>query len=118
VGTRLTNGNALAGSLRHALLARGVRPHTGVTLHEVMLAEGRAVGAIVARDGDIGSFAGLRVDADARLLRADGMPVPGLHAVGNDMASVMGGTYPGPGITLSPALTFAVLAAERLAAAG
>ena len=68
------------------------------------------------RAGDIGSFAGLRVDGDARVLRPDGTPVLGLHAVGNDMASVMGGTYPGPGITLGPALTFGVLAAECLIA--
>ena len=71
--------------------------------------------AVRLRAGDIGTFAGLRVDAQARVLRADGTPVPGLHAVGNDMASVMGGTYPGPGITLGPALTFGVLAAEQLA---
>ncbi len=72
--------------------------------------------AVRLRAGDIGTFAGLRVDGDARVLRADGTPIVGLHAVGNDMASVMGGTYPGPGITLGPGLTFGVLAAERLAA--
>jgi hypothetical protein len=71
--------------------------------------------AVRLRAGDIGSFAGLRADGDARVLRPDGTPIPGLHAVGNDMASVMGGTYPGPGITLGPALTFGVLAAEALA---
>jgi hypothetical protein len=32
------------------------------------------------------------------------------------MSSVMEGAYPGPGITLGPALTFGVIAAERLAA--
>jgi len=32
------------------------------------------------------------------------------------MASVMAGTYPGPGITLGPALVFGVIAAECLAA--
>lgn len=74
--------------------------------------------AVRLRAGDIGTFAGLRVDAEARVLRADGTPIIGLHAVGNDMASVMGGTYPGPGITLGPALTFGVLAAEHLAAGG
>lgn len=72
--------------------------------------------AVRLRAGDIGTFAGLRVDADARVLRADGSPIPGLHAVGNDMASALGGTYPGPGITLGPALTFGVLAAEYLTA--
>ena len=29
-------------------------------------------------------------------------PHPGLYAVGNDMDSLMAGTYPGPGITLGP----------------
>ncbi|MGG5822929.1 FAD-dependent oxidoreductase [Falsiroseomonas sp. HW251] len=72
--------------------------------------------AIRLRAGDIGTFVGLRTNHDAQVLRADGTPIEGLHAVGNDMASVMGGTYPGPGITLGPALTFGVLAGEFLAA--
>ena len=38
---------------------------------------------------------------------ATAQPIPGLYACGNDMASVMGGSYPGPGITLGPALVFA-----------
>ena len=29
-----------------------------------------------------------------------GEPIGGLYAVGNDMASIMGGNYPGGGITL------------------
>jgi succinate dehydrogenase/fumarate reductase flavoprotein subunit len=74
--------------------------------------------AVRLRVGDIGSFAGLRVDAAGRVLAANGRAIEGLHAAGNDMASVMGGTYPGPGITLGPALVFGVLAAEALAAAG
>lgn len=40
-----------------------------------------------------------------------------LFAVGNDMHSVMGDAYPGPGITLGPALVFA-FAAARAARAG
>ncbi len=42
-------------------------------------------------------------------------PHPGLYAVGNDMDSLMAGTYPGPGITLGPGLTFGYLAACHLA---
>ncbi len=42
-------------------------------------------------------------------------PIPGLYAVGNDMDSLMAGTYPGPGITLGPGLTFGYLAACHLA---
>jgi succinate dehydrogenase/fumarate reductase flavoprotein subunit len=65
--------------------------------------------------GDIGATTGLRTDTDARALDGDGKPIPGLYAVGNDMHSVMGGVYPGPGITLGPGLTFAYLAARHAA---
>ena len=65
--------------------------------------------------GDLGTFAGLRTDEKARVLRANGRPVPGLFAVGNDALSVMGGNYPGGGITLGPAMTFGFLLAEQLA---
>ncbi|MCC2635408.1 MAG: fumarate reductase/succinate dehydrogenase flavoprotein domain protein [Ramlibacter sp.] len=39
--------------------------------------------------------------------------LPGLYACGNDMHSVMNGAYPGPGITLGPALVFGYLAAKH-----
>jgi succinate dehydrogenase/fumarate reductase flavoprotein subunit len=65
--------------------------------------------------GDLGTFAGLRTDAQTRVLDGNGQPVPGLHAVGNDAASVMGGAYPGGGITLGPALTFGYVAGRYLA---
>ncbi len=67
--------------------------------------------------GDIGTFAGLAVDADTRVLDARKQPIPGLHAVGNDAASIMGGNYPGAGITLGPALTFGYVAGMALARA-
>ena len=64
---------------------------------------------------DLGSFAGLATDAAARVLDRDRRPIPGLYAVGNDMASIMGGNYPGGGITLGPAMTFGYLAALDVA---
>ena len=67
--------------------------------------------------GDIGTFAGLVTDAQTRVLDAAGQPIPGLYAVGNDAASVMGGNYPGAGITLGPALTFGYVAGQTLAQA-
>jgi succinate dehydrogenase/fumarate reductase flavoprotein subunit len=48
--------------------------------------------------GDLGTYAGIKTDANARALDADGRPIPGLYAAGNDMASIMGGNYPGAGI--------------------
>lgn len=65
--------------------------------------------------GDIGTFAGLRTDGRTRVLDAQGHPIPGLYAVGNDAQSIMGGNYPGAGITLGPALTFGYIAGCELA---
>lgn len=65
--------------------------------------------------GDLGSFAGLKTDAQARVLNGEGRPVPGLYAAGNDMASIMGGNYPGGGITLGPAMTFGYIAGRHAA---
>lgn len=65
--------------------------------------------------GSLGTFAGLRTDACARVLNAGGQPIAGLFAVGNDMASVMDGHYPSGGITLGPGMTFGYLAGLALA---
>src|SRR5690606_8244401 len=67
--------------------------------------------------GDIGTAWGLATDEHARILDRHGAPIDGLYAAGNDMHSGMGGAYPGPGITLGPALTFGWLAARHLAGA-
>lgn len=72
--------------------------------------------AVQLRPGDIGASAGLRTDAQARLLGADGQPLPGLWAVGNEAASIMGGVYTGPGITLGPGIVFGTLAGQAAAA--
>lgn len=66
--------------------------------------------------GSLGTFAGLRTDAAARVLGADDRPIAGLYATGNDMASVMGGHYPSGGITLGPGMTFGYLAALDMVA--
>ena len=67
--------------------------------------------------GDLGTYAGIKTDANARALDADGQPIEGLYAAGNDMASIMGGNYPGAGITLGPALTFGYIAGRHLVGA-
>ena len=63
--------------------------------------------------GDLGTYAGIRTDENARALDADGKVIEGLYAAGNDMASIMGGNYPGAGITLGPALTFGYIAGRH-----
>lgn len=65
--------------------------------------------------GEIGTFAGLSTDESCQVLSKDRQPVKGLYAVGNDAASVMGGNYPGAGITLGPALTFGYVVGQTLA---
>jgi 3-oxosteroid 1-dehydrogenase len=61
--------------------------------------------------GDIGTKGGLVTNEHARVLREDGTIIKGLYAAGNTSASVMGNTYPGPGSTLGPAMTFGYIAA-------
>jgi succinate dehydrogenase/fumarate reductase flavoprotein subunit len=65
--------------------------------------------------GDLGSFVGLPTDRYSRVLNQTGHVIPGLYAVGNDAASVMGGAYPGGGSTLGPAMTFGYIAGNHLA---
>lgn len=67
--------------------------------------------------GDLGTFDGLRTTTLGEVLRSDGRKVDGLYAVGNDRASIMGGNYPGAGITLGPAMTFGYLTARHIAGA-
>lgn len=68
--------------------------------------------------GDLGTKGGLLTDEHARVLREDGSIIKGLYAAGNTTASVMGRTYPGPGSTLGPALTFGFIAAHSMASNG
>ncbi len=65
--------------------------------------------------GDIGTKGGLVTDEHARVLGANGAPIPGLYATGNTTASVMGRSYPGPGATLAPAMVFGYVAALHAA---
>jgi succinate dehydrogenase/fumarate reductase flavoprotein subunit len=65
---------------------------------------------------EIACSTGLATDEDARVIDRGGRPIPGLYACGNDMASIMSGTYAGPGITLGPAIVFAYRAARHAAA--
>ncbi len=63
---------------------------------------------------DLGTNGGLVTDLRARVLDCDDRPIPGLYALGNTTASVMGRSYPGAGATLGPAMTFGYIAARDL----
>ncbi|CAM3332196.1 3-oxosteroid 1-dehydrogenase [Mycobacterium frederiksbergense] len=65
--------------------------------------------------GDLGTKGGIRTDNDGRALRDDNSVIEGLYAAGNVSSPVMGHTYPGPGGTIGPAMTFGYLAALAIA---
>ena len=65
--------------------------------------------------GDIATYHGLITDSSMRVLDAERRPIPSLFAVGNDAASIFGGSYPGAGATLGPAMTFGYICGKHLA---
>lgn len=67
--------------------------------------------------GDLGSKGGPKIDENARVLDRSGKPIPGLYAVGNCAAAVMGDAYPGAGVTLGTTMTFGFLAASQIGGA-
>ena len=67
--------------------------------------------------GVIGSKGGPVTDTVGRVLRRDGSVLPGLYAAGNAAAFWTSDGYPGPGATLSVAMTFGYLAGQDAARA-
>lgn len=67
--------------------------------------------ALKVYPGDIGTKGGVVIDEKARVIKEDGTPIEGLYACGNCSAAVMGETYPGPGATIGPGMTFGYIAA-------
>ena len=60
--------------------------------------------------GDIGTNGGVATDEFAHGLDSGGRPIPGLYAIGNCAASIMGTSYPGAGATIGPGMTFGYIA--------
>ncbi len=71
--------------------------------------------ALAVYPAPIGSSVGLHTDVNGQVLDGQGRAIKGLYAAGNDMSSMMRGFYPGPGITLGPALVFAYRTAMHIA---
>lgn len=67
--------------------------------------------------GDFGTQGGLATNINAQVIGADENPIDGLYAIGNCSAAVLP-TYPGPGSTLGPAMTFGYLAARHITGYG
>jgi succinate dehydrogenase/fumarate reductase flavoprotein subunit len=65
--------------------------------------------------GSLGTFAGLRCNEHAQALDANGQPIDGLYAAGNDMANIFGGDYTAGGATIGPGMVFGYLAAQHMA---
>jgi 3-oxosteroid 1-dehydrogenase len=63
--------------------------------------------------GDFGTRGGMVTNTKAQVTKKDGSVIPGLYATGNCSAAILS-TYPGPGATLGPAMTFAYIAARDI----
>ena len=72
--------------------------------------------AIPIHLGDLGTKGGLKADAKARVLDHNDQPIAGLYAAGNATGSPFGLNYPGAGGTIGPAMVFAYIAANEIAA--
>ena len=72
--------------------------------------------AVAVYPAPIGTAVGLRIDENANVIDKQGSPIRGLYACGNDMGSITGGIYPGPGSTIGPGMVFAYRAVMHLVA--
>jgi 3-oxosteroid 1-dehydrogenase len=66
--------------------------------------------------GDVGTYGGVITDVDARVLREDGVAIPGLYATGTSTASVFGRAYPGAGSSIGPSFVWGYVAARHVVA--
>jgi 3-oxosteroid 1-dehydrogenase len=71
--------------------------------------------AVAVLPTPLGTSLGLRTDVHGQALDAEGRPIAGLFACGNDMQSPFGGEYPGAGAQLAIAMVFAYRAVRRAA---
>lgn len=69
--------------------------------------------AIRIDPGEFGTHGGMDTNTNAQVLKEDGGVIDGLYAIGNCAAAILP-SYPGPGSTLGPAMTFGYQAAKHI----
>lgn len=67
---------------------------------------------LIVAPGALDTNGGPQIDAEARVLDAEGRPIPGLYGAGNCIGSPTRSGYFGAGGTIGPALTFGYIAAQ------
>jgi FAD binding domain len=70
--------------------------------------------AVEIEAGDLGTYVGISTNQFAQVLTKNRQPIPNLYAAGNDMASIFGGSCPGGGVTVGPAMTFGYIAGRHI----
>lgn len=70
--------------------------------------------AVLMAPGTLDTKGGPRIDPQARVLDAEGRPIPGLYGAGNCIAAPAGPAYWAGGATLGPALTFGHVAGRSV----
>ena len=107
--TRRPPSSDLEDAGRGVKLGRGTQGNPKATRVGVAFLRARVLDALVVRPAITATHGGLAVDEHARVLRADGSPVPGLFAAGADAGGIYGRGYAG-GLAL--AMGFGIQAAR------